>query len=277
MILWNIVWPAIYVYDEVWRFWFLVFATIVVETFTIMAMLKYSLKKSFIASVIGNLVSGLIGSFIMMWAMLLWHLAADRFVPQATFDIINWIATYIIMCFGSVFIETITIKIFFKSTIKKIFFPLLVGNLLTYSFIAYSMIFKTDEDPNEKRTEQIEFIPSPNNFTLLDNTELSIFTAQTMISYDEDDKILNTDYALEIPFKEEKPENSQFRLRFVDNGYDGGFRNEKKIIFFYKLTDTIRILLEQKNPHPNIGWTAPIITDTIHFIKQDIILKQNHN
>lgn len=70
MILLNMVWPAIYVYDEVWRFGFLVFATIVIETFTIMAMLKYSLQKSFLASLIGNLISGLVGTFVMMWAML---------------------------------------------------------------------------------------------------------------------------------------------------------------------------------------------------------------
>ena len=267
MILLNMVWPAIYVYDEVWRFWFLVFATIVIETFTIMGMLKYSLKKSFLASVIGNLVSGLIGTFVMMWAMLFWHLLADNFVPHATFDIINWVATYILMCLGSVFIETLTIKIILKDTLKRLFIPLLIGNLLTYSFIAYTMATKTDKDPNEKRTEQILYSPIPSSFTLLDSTKLQIFKAKTEISYDKDDKVLNTNYPLEIQFKKEKPENFQFDLRLVGNKYSGGIEDSRKHIQLEKLTDSIRIVLEQKNPDPNKGWTAPIITDTINFVR----------
>lgn len=268
MILLNVVWPAIYVYDEVWRFWFLVFATIVIETCTIAAILKYSLKRSFLVSVVGNLISGLVGTFVMMWAMLFWHLLADNFVPQATFDIINWVATYILMCLGSVFIETLAIKLIFKDTIKRLFKPLLIGNLLTYGFIAYTMATKTDKDPNEKRTEQVLYSPIPNNFTLLDSTRLSIFTAKTEISYDEDDKVLNTNYPLEILFEKEKPGNFQFELRLVGNKYTGGIEDGRKLIQLDKLTDTVRIVLEQKNPEPDKGWTEPIITDTINFIRR---------
>lgn len=262
------VWPAIYVYDEVWRFWFLVFATIVIETFTIMAMLKYSLKKSFLASVIGNLVSGLVGTFVMMWAMLFWHILADNFVPHATFDIINWVATYVLMCLGSVLIETLTIKLIFKDTIRRLFIPLLIGNLLTYSFIAYTMATKTDKDSKEKRTEIVLYSPTPNNFTLLDSTKLLIFSAKTEISYDKDDKILNTNYPLEIIFEKEKPENFQFELRLAGNKYADGIEDGRKLIQLDKLSDTIRIVLEQKNPDPDKGWTAPIITDTIKFIRR---------
>lgn len=268
MILLNMVWPAIYVYDEVWRFWFLVFTTIVIETFTIMAMLKYSIQKSFLASLIGNLVSGLVGTFVMMWVMLFWHLLADNFVPHATFDIINWVATYILMCLGSVFIETLTIKLIFKDSIKRLFIPLLIGNLLTYGFIAYTMATKTNKDPNEKRKEQVLYSPTHNNFNLLDSTRLSIFTAKTDISYDKDDKILNTSYPLEILFEKEKPDNFQFELRLVGNKYAGGIEDGRKLIQLDKLTDTIRIVLEQKNPDPDKGWTAPIITDTINFVRR---------
>lgn len=270
MILLNMVWPAIYVYNEVWRFWFLVFATVIIETFTIMAILRYSIRKSFFASVIGNLVSGLIGTFVMMYAMLFWHLVVDSFVPHATFDIINWVATYILMCLGSVFIETLTIKLIFKDTIKRLFFPLLIGNLLTYGFIAFTMATKADKDPKEKRTEQVMYSPTPNSFTLLDSTKLLIFTAKTEISYDEDDKILNTNYPLEILFEKEKPENFQFELRLVGNKYAGGIENGRKLIRLDSITDTIRIVLEQKNPDPNKGWTEPLITDTINFVRRPI-------
>lgn len=262
------VWPAIYVYDEVWRFWFLVFVTIVIETFTIMAMLKYSLKKSLIASVVGNLVSGLVGTFVMMWAMLIWHLLADNFVPHATFDIINWVATYILMCLGSVFIETLTIKLIFKDTIKRLFIPLVIGNLLTYSFIAYTMATGTDKDSKETRTEQVLYSPVPSKFTLLDSTKLLIFSAKTEISFDKDDKLLNKTYPLEILFEKEKSENYQFELRLLGNDYEGGIENGRKLIQLDKLTDTIQIVLIQKNADPDKGWTAPIYTDTIKFVKR---------
>ena len=188
MILLNIVWPAIYVYAELWHFWFLVFATIVIEIFTIKAMLNYDYKKSVLASVIGNLVSGLVGTFLMMWAMLVWHLVADNFMPQATFDKLNWIATYILMCLGSVFVETLTIKLIFKDTIKRLFIPLLIGNLLTYVFIAYTM---TQKDQGEKRTENVMYSPIPNRFKLSGNTQLVIFTAKTEIDHDKNDSMIN--------------------------------------------------------------------------------------
>ncbi len=261
------VWPAIYVYDEIWRFWFLVFITIVIETFTIMGMLKYSLQKSLIASIIGNLVSGLIGTFVMMWAMLFWHLIVDNFVPHATFDIINWAATYILMCFGSVLIETFTIKFIFKETIKKLFIPLLIGNLLTYGFIAYSMITHSEKDPEAERTEQVLYSPEINNYVLLDSAKLRISPVKVTISYDKKGKILNTNYPFIIHFKKDKLENFQFELRLSGEEYAGGIEVDKKTLQLDQLSDTVHIVMEQKNPDPNKGWTAPIITDTIKYVK----------
>lgn len=277
MISLNMVWPAIYVYDEIWRFWFLVFITIVIETFTIMAMLKHSLQKSIIASIVGNLVSGFIGTFVMMWAMIFWHLIADNFVPHATFDIINWVATYILMCLGSVLIETITIKLIFKETLKRLFIPLLIGNLLTYGFIAYSMITKSDNDPKEKRTEQVLYSPTVSNFILLDSAKLQISPVKVKISYDENDKILNTNYPFIIHFKKNKPENFQFELRLSGNEDAGGIELDKKTLQLDKLSDTIFIVMEQKNPDPNKGWTSPIITDTIKYVKSSDKQKTNLN
>lgn len=267
MINLNLVWPAIYVYNELWRFWFLVFVTIAIETFTLMKMRKYSLEKSFLASLIGNLASGLIGTFVMMWAMIVWHFLVDNFVPHATFDKINWIATYILMCLGSVLIEAYIIKLIFKDSLHKLYLPLLIGNLLTYGFIAFSVENKTNENPNVKKSERVIYIPTKRKFTLLDNTILILDPAKTVIFYDKDNMILNTTYPLEILFKQEKPENFQFELRLVGNQYAGGIENNRKLIQLNKITDTIKLVLEQKNPDPNKGWTAPIITDTITFVK----------
>jgi hypothetical protein len=135
----DMVWPAIYVSQTFWKFWFLVLGSIVIEFFVIKYFLKFSWKKSFFASLIGNCVSGLLGTFLMTFAMLFWHLIVDNFV-NGTFNTINWVATYILMCLGSVFLETFTIKIIYKEPIKKLFLPMLTGNLLSYAFIAYFMV-----------------------------------------------------------------------------------------------------------------------------------------
>ena len=134
----DMVWPALYVSQTFEKFWFLIFGTIVIELCTIKYFLKFSWKKSVFISVIGNCVSGIIGTNVMVFGMLFWHLIADNFLP-GTFNTTNWIATYVLMCLGSVFLETLTIKMLYKEPIKKLFLPMLLGNLLSYIFIAYFM------------------------------------------------------------------------------------------------------------------------------------------
>ena len=41
MITWNVVWPAIYVTEEIQSFWFLVFITIAIEALSLMALAKF--------------------------------------------------------------------------------------------------------------------------------------------------------------------------------------------------------------------------------------------
>ncbi|GAA4275970.1 hypothetical protein [Aquimarina mytili] len=267
MISLNMIWPAIYVYDEIWRFWFLVFATITIETIAIKMILKYTWTKSFLSSIIGNLVSGLVGTFVMMWAMLFWHLIADNFVPNATFDIINWIATYILMCLGSVFIETVTVSLIFKDSLKRLFIPLLVGNLMTYGFIAYTRTTKTNKDPDEAKTEEVFYKSIPNRFFLLDSTSLDIYSSKIDLSLDKNDQILNENYNLQIRFDKENPKHFQFELRYIDNEYAGGIQDGYKSIKLNELRDTINVILEQKNPKKGVGWKEPIVTDTIKFIR----------
>lgn len=133
------VWPALYVSQTLWKFWFLVIGTIVIELFVIKYYLCFSWKKSFFASLIGNCVSGFIGTFIMTWAMLGWHIIVDP-ILNGTFNSFNWIATYILMCLGSVYLETHTVSLIYKEPAKKLFLPMLTGNFLSYAFIAIVMI-----------------------------------------------------------------------------------------------------------------------------------------
>ncbi|WP_343854805.1 hypothetical protein [Algoriphagus jejuensis] len=164
-ILENMVWPALYISEELRNFWFLVFGTVAIEIFIIKSFLKYPWAKSIISSVIGNLVSGSVGTFTMIWAMLIWHGVVDDFVPHATFDTINWVATYLLMCVGSVLLEALTVSIIFKDKIKRLFLPLLTGNLLTYIFIAFSMATANGKDSDEGAVGKVLEVPIE---TLLD-------------------------------------------------------------------------------------------------------------
>lgn len=269
IVLLNMVWPALYVSETFWHFWFLVFGTVIIELFIIKFILKFSWTKSFIVSVLGNLISGFAGTFIMMWGMILWHMIADNFVPHATFDIINWIATYIFMCLGSVFFETLAIKIIYKEKIRRLFLPMLTGNFLSYVFIAFVMITKTDKDRDEVKTEIINYLPNMQQFVLLDSSKMQIDTCSITVSYDKDGKRLNDTkskgYNLYIPFIKQPEGGFQFEFRIVGDKYAGGINENSKNLHFIDLENEYRIVLEQKNPDTAFGWTRPIITDTLIF------------
>jgi hypothetical protein len=266
----DMVWPALYVSQTFWKFWFLIIGTILVETFVIRWFLKFSWKKSFIASLIGNSVSGIIGTFIMVWAMLFWHLVADNFVPNGTFGIVNWIATYILMCLGSVLLETIAIKLFYKEKIKQLFLPMFTGNFLSYAFIAYVMFTATNADPDEKRAELVKFLPDKLKFVLLDGSKMKIDTSRMRISYDKNGRLLNdlksSGYDLNILFKKQNANDFQFDFRSLDTtNHSGGIDNTSKMIHFEKFEKEYKILLEQKNSDTSVGWEKPMVTDTLVF------------
>jgi hypothetical protein len=263
------VWPAIYVSQALWKFWFLVIATIVIETFVIKYFLKFGWKKSFIASLIGNCVSGFVGTFIMVWAMLFWHMVADNFVPHGTFGLTNWIATYILMCLGSVFLEALAIRFIYKEKIRRLFLPMLTGNFLSYAFIAYAMFTATSADPDEKRAETIKFLPNKQQFVLLDSSKMHINTATISISIGKNGKRLNDTkslgYNLNIPFIKQNQNSFQFDFRALGEEDSKGIDENHKDFHFINLKNEYKILLEQKSPDTSLGWRKPIITDTLIF------------
>ena len=142
MISLNVIWPAIYIYQSFSEFWLIIFGTIAIELFFLRYYLKTSWKESLFIASIGNLVSGILGTIIMMFAMLLWHLVADTLFFKGTFNPVNWAATFIFMCLGSVFLETLAVKFIFKKDTKTIFLPLLIGNVLSYIFIGIILLNK---------------------------------------------------------------------------------------------------------------------------------------
>lgn len=154
-LLLNMIWPAIYACETFWKFWYLIFATIILEVFVLKFLLRFSWLKSVIASTVGNCVSGFFGTVAMMFGMIVWHGIADCLVSQGTFSTVNWYATFILMCIGSVFFEALSIKLIYKEKTKRIFPAMLTGNALSYTFIAFVMMTKTDKDLGEVRTENL--------------------------------------------------------------------------------------------------------------------------
>jgi len=262
MISLNMVWPAMYVAEEFFQFWFLILATIVIETFTIKAMLKYPLKKALKASLIANLVSGSIGIYLMMMAMLCWHTISDGILNNRTFDNINWIASYILMCIGSIIIETLTIKVIFKDTIKRLLLPLMIGNLLTYTVIAFSMA--NDKKALSKQRIETEFyFPIEDHFILLDSTKLYISKAKIRLSYDDNNQLLNKKRPFNIFYEKEKTGKPQFELQFLDEKQIKKIGNKEKLV---RSSDTIKIVLKQKNYKLKNDQNILISTDTIYFV-----------
>lgn len=265
----DMVWPAIFVSTTFYKFWYLVIGTIIIETFVIKLFLKFDWKKSIIASIVGNCVSGFIGTFIMIWAMLFWHLVADNFVPHGTFSTTNWVATFVLMCLGSVLLETLAIKILYKKKIKKLFLPMLTGNFLSYLFIAYSMITTSNADIEEKLIQKVKYLPNKQNFILLNKSKLFIDTSIIKIAIDKNGKEINSGksigYYLTILFKKENKNDFQFEFKILGNQFTNGITDSSQEVHLNELKNEIKVLIEQKNPDTSLGWQKPIITDTLIF------------
>ena len=146
MILLNLIWPAIYVSETFLQFWFIILGTIIIEFFVIKSYLKFSWRKSLYITLIGNFVSMFIGTFIMTFAMFFWHLSIEIFEPIKTFGVFNWIATFLLMFLGSVFLETLVIRLIYKEKIKRLLLPMLTGNFLSYVFIAIIVLATSDKN-----------------------------------------------------------------------------------------------------------------------------------
>lgn len=140
MVLLNMILPTIYDSNEPEHFWFIVIGTIIIETLVIKLMLKYSWKKSFSALFIGNIISTLAGIFIMLFSTTFLSSLANKSDWNDIFIIISLVLTFILMFAGSVFLEIVTIKLIFNDTVKKLFIPLLIGNILTYLSIFLLMV-----------------------------------------------------------------------------------------------------------------------------------------
>lgn len=132
----NIIWPALFVSGAIFSSWFLVIISIIIEGLLFPFFIKnISYAKGLFMSLVGNAFSAGLGTIVMMHAMIGWHFMFDSFLG-GTFNTVNFIATWVLMCFGSALIELLALKLIFKYTARQLLAPALIGNIITYALTA---------------------------------------------------------------------------------------------------------------------------------------------
>jgi len=124
----------------------------------------------------------------------------------------------------------------------------------------------------------VTYIPKKFSFKLIDNSFIKIDTAwaESKWIYDKNDQPIVPDsivgFNFILPFTKQNFDTiKNFRFDFANldilNGQGYGIEESKWKFNPQFLKDTIRILIQQRNPDMNIGWKHPIIKDTLIFIK----------
>ncbi len=130
----NIIWPAVFVNNIILGdlLYIIVPVSIALEAVLYHWFLKnITYMRALLISCIGNAASVFLGTIVMTFAMILWHLPFDM-IFGGTFAFPNIVATYVLMYLGSAFIELVAIKLIFRYSFKDLWIPVFVGNLLTY-------------------------------------------------------------------------------------------------------------------------------------------------
>jgi hypothetical protein len=133
---------------------------------------------------------------------------------------------------------------------------------------------ETKEEAKANGSTVVEYVPDKRNFNLLDGTKMQIDTAWTEISFTYHNEKKNFDSAYGFHFGIPYTREGREKFSFIFNLFDTTNRvftngREKKICYLCPrhLYDTMKVILEQKNPDTSLGWTQPIVTDTITFKK----------
>jgi hypothetical protein len=133
---------------------------------------------------------------------------------------------------------------------------------------------KTKEEAKANGSNVLEYLPNKSSFKLLDGTEMKIDTAWTEVSftYKNNKRIYDSSYGshFAIPYYIKDPASFTFNFHLLDTTnqmFTNGREKGATQLCPKKLYDTMRVFLEQKDPDTSKGWTNPIITDTVTFVR----------
>lgn len=127
-------WPAVFVAEAVKdSFYILIIVSVVIEACAYYWFLKTTYQKALLYSVIGNIASTILGTFLTTAAMGigLWQTLYSPL--QNIFD--SFIINFLVMFIGSVLIELVVIKLISGYSFKQLLLPVLIGNFVTYALI----------------------------------------------------------------------------------------------------------------------------------------------
>ena len=125
----NIVWPSLYILEGLMS-WYIILAGLVIEILFIKTIVKAKWGKTILMAVSMNIVSALVGLFIIPFSGLLAEFAMAPF-DNTTFATSHWIVSYILAVLSNVVIEGLFLKWVFKLSFKKNFKWLLIANALS--------------------------------------------------------------------------------------------------------------------------------------------------
>jgi hypothetical protein len=130
----NVIWPALYVADSHFRFWYVAVMGLFLEAGVLRFGLIPSIKKALLVSFVANAFSGTVGIYFLAFAMVGWHFVADNLVA-GSFSFFNKAATISLMLIGSVLLETLAARVIWKYPLRKTLPLLILGNILSYGII----------------------------------------------------------------------------------------------------------------------------------------------
>jgi len=130
----DVVWPALYVVDSHFRFWYVVVLGLLLEAGVLRWRLISDTRKALLVSFVANAFSATVGIYVLAFGMLGWHLIVDNFV-KGTFASFNKIATIGLMLIGSIFLEMLVARGIWKYPLRQTLPVFILGNILSYGVI----------------------------------------------------------------------------------------------------------------------------------------------
>lgn len=134
MLFLNLAWPALYYAQGFWSTWYVIALTLLIEIGLTRRLLRNDWGTTALAVTIANLISATLGFFVVAVGMFLfWHPVVDGRWPNATFDVRNWIVTWMLLCLTSFLIEGIVSKLFHRTaSFGRVLWTSLLANGISY-------------------------------------------------------------------------------------------------------------------------------------------------
>lgn len=132
----NVIWPTLYVTDSHFRFWYIIIICILLEAIVLKRWTISSTKQALLVSLVVNVFSATVGFFLLSFVLVALDIIMNNLFSITTINNNNTIPSMLI---GSILIETLVAKIIWKYPLKKTFLIFMLGNIISYGFIAIDL------------------------------------------------------------------------------------------------------------------------------------------